>query len=112
MDRDDLSDDPELRKYEREMEFRELQMEHMDSLLKEAPKLLSEIVNEVVLPLAVQMQSQDMSRELWDPPNDSENFRSEFKSETPNTQVGAEKQADNVRSKPDFDPTENGGEDA
>lgn len=54
---DDESSDREMRKFEREMDFREKGLENTNELLQEAPSLLSELTTEVVLPLLNSLQS-------------------------------------------------------
>ena len=50
-------EDVELEKMERQMEFQEKQMEMANELLKDAPGLLSELITECILPVAVQLQA-------------------------------------------------------
>lgn len=58
--------DPEIRRFEREIEHQEKQLEMTQELLKEAPELLSKLITECVLPVAQQLNSQQQS--AWEPP--------------------------------------------
>lgn len=62
------SEDPEIRKFERELDHREKNIEAANELLKEAPGLLGELTNEVILPLLNSLQPQQ-HRRVWSPPD-------------------------------------------
>lgn len=59
-------DDPEIRRFEREIEHQEKQLEMANDLLKDAPELLSQLITECVLPVAQQLNNQQQS--AWEPP--------------------------------------------
>lgn len=80
-------EDRDLRKFERELEHREKNLDAANDLLKDAPSLLAELTNEVVIPLLQGLQPQQqrqVQQQLWQPP----------------------KQDTRSRSKPEYDPTD------
>jgi len=79
---DDSPDDPEIRKFEREMEHREKNLEAANEMLKDAPGLLGELTNEVVLPLLKSLQPQQ-NQPMWSPPEGRQQRRERRNRGTP-----------------------------
>jgi len=79
---DNGPDDPEIRKFERELDHREKNLEAANELLKEAPGLLGELTNEVILPLLSSLQPQQ-NQQMWSPPNGRQQSQRPKNSEKP-----------------------------
>ena len=64
---DNEPEDRELRKLEREYDHQEKRLEETNEMLKQAPSLLGEITQEVIIPLITSLPSP-MQQEMWQPP--------------------------------------------
>lgn len=87
----DATDDTEFMKVDREMEFRENQMETLNENLKELPKQLSMAVQQGVLPAVKELQSNQpgAGNPLWSPPQQQQRQQPGF---TPDTVGGGQQQ--------------------
>ena len=91
---DKESEDPEIRRFERELEHREKNIEAVNELLKEVPSLLSKLTTEVVLPLVNSLQ-----------PQQQQEMRSPLKSRQ-------QPQKPRNRGKPEYNPFEGNSQEA
>jgi len=99
-------EDPEIRKMEREYEHREKNLDAASDILKEAPGLLGELTNEVVIPLLKNLQPQQ-HQQMWSPPEDRQQPRERQHrgkpQYNPHNQDEAEKKGEDVRQKLDME---------
>jgi len=109
----DDHDDPDLRRFERELEHREKNLEHANEMMKEAPEVLSELVAGVVIPLVQQLgPSSSRNQDLWNPPNHGQREEPSYQPDSPNNKEGPAKDVQEMRENLGLDSTENGGEEA
>jgi len=64
---DNEPEDRELRKLEREYDHQEKRLEAANEMMKEAPGLLGELMQEVIIPLMTTARSQ---QQMWEPPEE------------------------------------------
>lgn len=78
---DEDSKNVEMQKFEREMDYREQNLDAARNLLKEGPALIAELTNEVVIPLFRNLQPQQRTQrtqqQVWQPPKGPGDYRGE-----------------------------------
>ena len=65
---DNSPDDSEIRKFEREMDFREKNLDVANDLFKEAPSLMGELTEQVIIPMMKALGPVKRQQQMWEPP--------------------------------------------